>query len=211
MQDESARQAVIATAIEMNRLGLNQGTSGNVSCRAPGGLLITPSGRRYDRLGPAEIVHIGFDGSVLAGDLKPSTEWQIHADLLQARPEIGAVVHCHAMFCTALSCVRKAIPAFHYMVAVAGGDTIRCADYATFGTAALSQTALEALEGRRACLLANHGMVALGGDLDEALALAVEVETLAAQYWRVLQIGPPILLSAAEMATVLEKFRSYGK
>lgn len=211
MQDASPRQAVIATALEMNRRGLNQGTSGNVSCRAAdGGLLITPSGRPYETLQPADILRIGFDGSVLEGTGKPSSEWRIHADILAARPEAGAVVHCHAMFSTTLSCLRRPIPAVHYMVAVAGGDTIRCADYATFGTQELSEAALAALADRKACLLANHGMIAIGADLRRALALAVEVETLAAQYWRALQVGEPVILSPDEMARVLERFREYG-
>ena len=211
MQDETTRQAVITTALDMNRLGLNQGTSGNVSARVSDGLLITPSGRPYGDLAPADIVRLTLDGSVIAGTYKPSTEWRIHADILRARPEVGAVVHCHAMFCTTLSCLRRPIPAFHYMIAVAGGDSIRCADYATFGTPALSAAALVALEGRSACLLANHGMVALGRDLAKALALAVEIEALAAQYWRALQIGEPVILPEEEMQTVIEKFRDYGK
>ena len=211
MQDQTTRQAVIATAREMNRLGLNQGTSGNVSARVADGLLITPSGVPYDALEPADIVGLASDGTVRDGARKPSTEWRIHADILQARPEAGAVVHCHAMFCTTLSCLRRPIPAFHYMIAVAGGDSIRCAGYATFGTAALSAEALQALENRTACLLANHGMVAIGRDLAKALALAVEVETLAAQYWRALQIGKPVILPDEEMQVVLEKFRGYGK
>lgn len=210
MQDERSRQAVIDTAREMNRLGLNQGTSGNVSCRTPGGLLITPSGRPYDSLGTDDIVRLALDGTVLEGQLKPSTEWRIHADIMAARPEVGAVVHCHAMFCTTLSCLRRPIPAVHYMIAAAGGDTIRCADYATFGTPDLSEAVLAALEGRRACLLANHGMVATGPTLAKALALAVEVETLAAQYWRALQVGDPVVLPPEEMQRVLDKFREYG-
>ncbi|NBC33847.1 MAG: class II aldolase [Alphaproteobacteria bacterium] len=211
MQDDGARQAVIATALEMNRLGLNQGTSGNVSCRAAaGGLLITPSGRPYETLEPADLLRIGFDGTVLEGKGRPSTEWRIHADILAARPEAGAVVHCHAMFCTTLSCLRRPIPAVHYMIAVAGGDSIRCADYATFGTPELSQAALAALADRKACLLANHGMIAIGTELRKALALAVEVETLAAQYWRAVQVGEPVILPADEMTRVLEKFRDYG-
>lgn len=210
MQDERSKQAVIDTALEMNRLGLNQGTSGNVSCRMPDGLLITPSGRPYETLGPDDIVRVALDGRVLAGAHRPSTEWRIHADILAARPEVGAVVHCHAMFCTTLSCLRRPIPAVHYMIAAAGGDTIRCADYATFGTPELSEAALTALEGRKACLLANHGMVATGPTLAKALALAVEVETLAAQYWRALQVGEPVVLPPEEMRRVLEKFRDYG-
>ena len=211
MQDDSARHAVIAAAQALNRLGLNQGTSGNVSARTPDGLWITPSGRPYDQLEPADIVRLSVDGTVLEGARRPSTEWRIHADIMAARPDVGAVVHCHAMFCTTLSCLRRSIPSFHYMIAVAGGDSIRCADYATFGTADLSDKALEALHERDACLLANHGMVAVGRDLDRALALAVEVETLAAQYWRALQIGTPVILPPEEMDIVLKNFKDYGK
>jgi L-fuculose-phosphate aldolase len=164
----------------------------------------------YEAMKPEDIVFMTADGSVPPGQPKPSSEWRFHRDILGARPEIGAVVHTHANFATSLACLGRDIPAFHYMVAVAGGDSIRCAPYATFGTQALSDHALRALEDRRACLLANHGMIALGDSLEKALALAVEVETLAAQYWRALQLGDPILLSADEMQRVLEKFKSYG-
>ena len=204
------RQDIIRTCLKMNALGINQGRSGNVSARVPGGLLITPSGMAYDELEPGDIVAMAMDGSVPPGQRRPSSEWRFHLDILKARPEAGAVLHAHAMFCTTLACLGREIPAFHYMVAVAGGDSIRCAPYATFGTQALSDHALRALQGRRACLLANHGMIALGSSLNATLALAVEVETLAAQYWRALQIGSPTLLAAEEMALVLEKFAGYG-
>jgi L-fuculose-phosphate aldolase len=151
-----------------------------------------------------------LDGTVPAGKREPSSEWRFHRDILATRPDVGAVVHTHAMFATTLSCLRRGIPAFHYMVAMAGGDSIRCAPYATFGTQALSDHAVKALKGRKACLLANHGMIAVGGTLAEAMALAVEVETLAAQYWRALQVGKPILLPKAEMRRVLAKFATYG-
>ena len=150
------------------------------------------------------------EGGHSAGQ-RPSSEWRFHRDIYRARPEAGAVVHAHAPYGTTLACLGRGIPAFHYMIAVAGGDTIRCAPYATFGSQALSDHALAALEGRRACLLANHGMIALGPDLAAAFDLAVEVEALAGQYWRALQIGAPRLLSADEMADVLEKFRTYGR
>jgi L-fuculose-phosphate aldolase len=186
------------------------GTSGNVSLRLDDGLLITPSGVPYDVLEPSGLVELDADGVPL-GHGRPSTEWRLHRDLLRARPEIGAVVHCHPPFGTALACVRREIPAFHYMVAVAGGNTIRCARYATFGTPELAASALAALEGRRACLLANHGTVALGTTLDAAVRLAVEVEVLAEQYWRALQIGAPVLLDDGEMARVHERFKGYGQ
>lgn len=205
------RRAVVENCRRMNTLGINQGTSGNISVRAPDGLLVTPSGMPYDGMAPDDIVFMRLDGQVPAGQRAPSSEWRFHRDILAARPDVGAVVHGHAMFATVLACLHKEIPAFHYMVAVAGGPSIRCAPYATFGTQDLSDRALAALEGRKACLLANHGMIALGGTLDRAMALAVEVETLAAQYWRALQIGEPVLLPEDEMHRALEKFAAYGR
>lgn len=208
--DGEAREALITTARRMNASGLNQGTSGNLSVRVEGGLLITPSGMDYDMLVPADIVRLRWDGSY-ESKRAPSTEWRIHRDVLLRRPEVGAVLHAHSMFCTSLACLRRPIPAFHYMVTRAGGADIRCAPYATFGTEELSGHVVEALEGRKACLMANHGMVVLGESLATAFKLAVEVETLAAMYWRALQVGEPVLLDAAEMARVLEKFENYGQ
>ncbi|HUK11384.1 MAG TPA: class II aldolase/adducin family protein [Stellaceae bacterium] len=204
------RADVIATARRMNALGINQGKSGNLSQRIPGGFLVTPTGMDYDTLKPADIVPMDFAGRHQGARL-PSSEWRFHRDILRARPEAEAVIHTHAMFATTLACLGRGIPSFHYMVAVAGGDDIRCAPYATFGTEELSRCALAALEGRKACLLANHGMIAVGPSLKAALALAVEVETLAAMYWRALQVGEPRLLDRAEMARVLEKFKAYGQ
>ena len=204
------REEMIATARRMNTSGLNQGTSGNLSQRVEGGFLLTPTGMDYDALVPEDIVLMRMDGRH-EGRRAPSSEWRFHRDILAARPEVGAVLHAHAMFCTTLACLRRGIPSFHYMVARAGGADIRCAPYATFGTEELSRHAVGALEGRKACLLANHGMLALGQDLAGAFKLAVEVETLAAMYWRALQVGEPVLLDAAEMAVVLEKFKTYGQ
>ncbi len=204
------RQEIIDACLKMNALGINQGSAGNISARVEGGLLITPSGMPYETLTPDDIVFMATDGSVPPGQMNPSSEWRFHLDILNARGDAGAVVHTHAMFATTLACLHRHIPAFHYMVAVAGGDSIRCAPYATFGTQALSDYALKALQDRRACLLANHGMIALGETLANALALAVEVETLAAQYWRAVQAGEPVLLPADEMQRVLEKFQTYG-
>ncbi len=204
------RAELIATARRMNALGINQGKSGNLSHRVPGGFLVTPTGMDYEALKPGDIVAMRFDGSHDGARL-PSSEWRFHRDILAARPEVHAVLHAHAVFATTLACLGRGIPAFHYMIAVAGGDSIRCAPYATFGTEALSRLALAALEGRKACLLANHGMIALGARLADALSLAVEVETLAAMYWRALQIGAPNLLDGAEMSRVVEKFGSYGQ
>lgn len=211
MKHVKKRRALIDAALRMERLGLTQGTAGNVSVRISSGLLITPSGIAYDKLALEDIVAMGPDGTVEPGQRKPSSEWRFHTAILATRPEAKAVVHCHSMFATTLACLRRDIPAFHYMIAVAGGDSIRCAEYATFGSKDLADNALKALEGRHACLLANHGMIAFGPDLEGALALALEVETLAAQYWRALQVGDPVILPPKEMAVVLEKFRDYGK
>ena len=212
MTDELRRE-LIATAREMNRSGINQGTSGNLSLRCGDGLLITPSGMPYERLEPADIVFLEQDGGdtpVAAGPRKPSSEWRIHRDVYRARPDALAILHAHPVHCAALACLRRPLPAFHYMVAVAGGRDIRCAPYATFGTQALSDHVLAALEGRRACLMANHGLLCLGPDLRSALALAVEVETLARTYLQCLSVGEPVVLDDAEMERVLEKFKGYG-
>lgn len=190
--------------------GLNRGSSGNVSARWHDGFLITPSGLPIADTEPAAIVRVDLAGR-FDGTQRPSSEWRIHRDIYRARADSGAVVHAHSPFAVALSCLRRGLPAFHYMVAMAGGDDIRCATYATFGTQALSDNVLAALDGRRACLMANHGMVAIGADLEAALALATEVEVLCEQYWRASLLGEPVLLSAGEMAEALEAFRGYGR
>lgn len=207
---QALRRAVVETAQRMNALGINQGRSGNVSVRWKDGLLITPTGLDYEGMRAAQVVPMDLDGRH-RGDLLPSSEWRFHADLYRARPEFGALVHAHPPQATTLACLRRGIPAFHYMVASAGGADIRCAPYATYGTQELSDLVLAAMQERRACLLANHGIIAAGEDLADALALAVEVETLAGQYLRCLQIGEPAILPAAEMQRVLHKFESYGK
>ena len=204
------REAIISAGRRMNTSGLNQGTSGNLSHRVENGFLITPTGMEYDVLRPEDLVLMRFDGSY-EGERLPSSEWRFHRDILAARPEVNAVLHTHSMSSTAVSCLRRSIPPFHYMVAVAGGTDIRCAPYATFGTDELSRNAVVALEGRKACLLANHGLITVGADLPSAFKLAIEVETLAAMYLRALQVGEPMLLDADEMAVVLEKFRTYGQ
>jgi L-fuculose-phosphate aldolase len=212
MKHGALRTALADTARAMSERGLTRGTSGNLSARVPEGLLITPSAVPYDEIGPDAIVLVDPAGQVLdPTGLRPSTEWRLHSAILAARAEVDAVLHAHPVFCTTLACLRLEIPAFHYMVAVAGGDSIRCASYATFGTAALADHALAALDGRRACLMANHGMVAVGVSPATALALAMEVETLAEQYWRALQVGPPALLSADEMAEALAAFDDYRR
>ncbi|GGB41504.1 fuculose phosphate aldolase [Roseibium aquae] len=204
------RRAVIDTARALQKLGLTKGTSGNVSGRTADGFLITPSGTPYDQLTEDKIVAMDLHGRY-QGDLLPSSEWRMHLDLYLGKPEAGAIVHCHSPRATALSCLRRPIPAFHYMVAMAGGDRIACADYATFGTKALSAAMMTALADRSACLLANHGQIACGPDLSKALALAEGVEDLANQYLSALSVGEPVLLDAAEMAEILRKFKNYGK
>jgi L-fuculose-phosphate aldolase len=204
------RAAIIATAIQMNEHRINSGKSGNVSARTETGFLITPTGLPYQSMRPEDIVAVTL-GGVVTGARLPSSEWRFHRDIYIDRLDAGAIVHAHSPFATTLACLGRGIPAFHYMVAVAGGKDIRCAPYATFGTQELSDRALVALSSRRACLLANHGMIAVDASLEAALALAIEVEALAEQYWRALQIGAPNLLSDAEMDIVLEKFKSYGK
>ena len=212
--DETAlRRQVIDTALAMGRLGINQGTSGNVSARWSDGLLITPSGVPYDALTPERIVWLPLDvrdDDPLFAARRPSSEWRIHRDVLRSRPEIGAVVHTHSNAATALSIHGRGIPAHHYMVAAAGGNSIRCAPYATFGSQALSDHAIDALCGRSACLLAHHGVLALGANLDRALWLANEVEVLARQYLLAAQLGEPPLLSDAQMDEVIERFKGYG-
>ena len=204
------REAIVEMVRALTARGLNRGTAGNVSARWNGGFLVTPTGLAGDEMQPGDIVPMAMDGT-WQGPRKPSSEWRFHRDLYAARPEAGAVVHAHAPFATALACLRAEIPPFHYMIARFGGSTVRCAAYATFGTQALSDAALAALEDRCACLLANHGLLVFGRDLAHALDLAVEFESLCEQYWRALQIGRPVLLSDAEMETVLEKFKTYGQ
>lgn len=192
-------------------LGLNRGTSGNCSVRLDSGdgLLVTPSGVPLERMTPGSIVKLDWDGTVV-GEENPSSEWRFHYDILKNRMDVNAVVHTHSVAATAIACLRKDIPAFHYMIAIAGGDSIRCAPYTLFGTQELSDGVLEALYGRKACLMANHGVIALGRDLHEAVQIAQEVETLAEQYLLSLNRGEPHLLSNSEISAVLEKFKNYG-
>lgn len=204
------REEVLATALAMNASGINRGTAGNVSARSGSGFLITPTGLAYDEITAADIVAMSMDGS-FSGNRKPSSEWRFHRDIYAQRPEAGAVVHAHSPSATALACMDFSIPAFHYMIARFGGTDVRCAAYATFGSQELSDSVVKALAGRSACLLSHHGMLVLGRDLKQALSLAVELETISEQYWRVLQIGGPSLLPEDEMARVLEKFASYGQ
>lgn len=209
MIDAALRSRIVATARRMNELGINNGASGNVSARVEGGFLVTPSGIPYEALEPGDIVHVGANGHA-TGHREPSTEWRFHHDIYASRPEAGAVVHTHSAFATTLACLERGIPAFHYEVAFAGGKDIRCAPYRTFGTQELSDAALAALADRRACLLAHHGVIAFGKDLDDALRLADKVEALARLYWQALQVSEPAILDDAEMARIVERFRHYG-
>lgn len=204
------RTAVIQTAQAMSAAGLSVGTSGNVSVRGRRGFFITPTGMPYASLRPHDIAEVDWKGRA-EGSRLPSSEWRMHLDVFAARPEVSAIVHCHPPHGTSLSCLRREIPAFHYMVAVAGGSSIRCARYETFGTSELAAAAVEALQDRRACLLANHGMLSLGATAQDALKLAVEVENLAGQYLHALSVGEPVVLDDAEMRLILEKFRTYGQ
>jgi L-fuculose-phosphate aldolase len=204
------RYEVINTAVKMNKLGINQGKSGNVSARVDDGFLVTPTGIPYEDTKREQIVLMTMDGT-FDGETLPSSEWRFHRDIYASRADAKAIVHTHSAYATTLACMAREIPAFHYMIAAAGGDSIRCAPYATFGTQELSENAVAALIGRNACLLAQHGMIAIGSSLEKALALAVEVESLARVYWQALQIGEPKVLDGAEMTKVLEKFRTYGQ
>jgi L-fuculose-phosphate aldolase len=203
------RERIVATARRMNALGINQGSSGNVSARVEGGFLVTPSGVPYDDLTPTDIAHVAMDGHA-SGHREPSSEWRFHRDIYRTRPEAGAVVHTHSAYATTFACLGRSIPAFHYEVAFAGGPDIRCAPYRPFGTQELSDVAVAALEGRKACLLGQHGVIALGTGLEDALRLADKIEALARLYWLALQVGEPPLLSDAEMAVMVERFRTYG-
>lgn len=205
------RQKVIETALAMSRSGLSPGRSGNVSCRAGEGMLITPSGVPYEEIGADDIVYVAADGTPEPDGLKPSSEWRFHLAAYEARPDRHAVVHCHSMHATVLACAGKTIPAFHYMVALAGGNDIPLVPYATFGTEALATHVVEGLQARDACLLAHHGQIAIGITLSSALELAEEVEVLAEQYYKVLTLGPANLLDDAEMRRMVEKFRGYGQ
>ncbi|MDH3659398.1 MAG: class II aldolase/adducin family protein [Alphaproteobacteria bacterium] len=210
MNNVELRHKMIATCQKMNAMGLNQGTSGNIGVRIEDKYLLTPSGLDYDLMEPEDIVEMDFDGGY-SGNRIPSTEWRFHRDILKERPEVDVVIHTHSMFCTTLAIHGLSIPAVHYIVAAAGGTDIRCAPYVTPTTQALSDVALTALEDRRACLLAHHGMIVIGETLDSTFALLVEVENLAAQYWRALQIGKPPVLNEAQLSEVFEIMKTYGR
>ena len=209
--DQTRREALLDACRELARSGLTHGTSGNVSLRRDARrFFISPTGVAYDLLGSDAMPLMDFDGRWI-GKLRPSSEWRMHRDIFEARADVGAIVHTHSLRATALACTGRGIPAFHYMVALAGGPDIRCAPYQTFGTQALSAAAVAALESRRACLLANHGVIAVGSDLPSALALAGEIENLAAQYCEALAIGDGRILDNLERQRVVQKFRDYGR
>lgn len=205
------REQLVSTAKQMSALGLTPGMSGNASVRSPQGLLVTPSGMPYSELVADDAVELKLDGTTRPGQRTPSSEWQLHRDILGARTEIQAIVHTHSLFCTTLSTLRRPIPAIHYMVVLSGSDEIPCAEYATFGSAELALNAVTALRGGDACLLANHGMIALGSSLASALRLAAEVETLASQYWHAMQVGSPHILDGGELKKVRDRFAEYGQ
>ncbi len=205
------RSEIIGFALRMSSSGLSLGKSGNISVRVENGMLITPTGISYGELKPADIVEVRLDGRVATGQLVASSEWRVHLGIYKARADAGSVVHTHSLNATALSCLRRSIPAFHYMIAEFGGDRIACAPYATYGSEELARLAVKALGARDACLLANHGSIAIGETLREAYERAGALEALSGQYARALQIGRPRVLSSREMLRVLEKFKTYGR
>ncbi len=211
MSNEALRQEIISIVGRFNSSGLSFGCSGNLSARSAQGFLITPTGVPYDNLGTEDIIELDYAGNVIDGTLKPSSEWPMHRGIYQAREDINAIAHVHSPYATAVACTRQPIPAFHYMVTILGSDSIPCADYATFGTEELAENAVIAMEDSMACLLANHGQVAVGEDLAMAFQYAGEVENLARQFILSLQAGGPVLLSEDEMKMNIEKFKTYGK
>lgn len=210
MTEQQLREQLLATSQRLVELGLNRGTAGNASIRHGAGMLITPSALPVAEMTTDSMVQMDLEGKVLQGG-KPSSEWRFHRDIFVARPEIGAVLHMHSTFATTIACLGKDVPAVHYHIAIAGGDSIRCTPYTIFGEQNLSDLALEALHDRKACLLGNHGMIALGKDLADALSVAQEVEYLCEIYWRTLQAGTPQILTGQQMHAVKEKFVEYKK
>jgi L-fuculose-phosphate aldolase len=209
MNHINLRQGIIRTCLEMNRSGLNQGTSGNVSHRIEDGMLITPTSLPYETMKKEDIVKMAFDGAFI-GHHRPSSEWRFHRDILKHRPDVNVVLHTHSVYSTTLAVHERPIPAFHYMVAVAGGTDIRCSPYACFGTQELSDVALEALKDRKACLLGHHGLIVLADTFEQAIWRATEVETLAKMYVHALAIGEPPRLSDKEMAQVITQITRMG-
>ncbi len=208
--DAGLREQAVAALRRLDTLGMNRGSTGNLSLRSGDGMLITPTGMGADALRPQDLVWLGHDGT-LRGDWQPSSEWHFHRAVYAARPDLQAIVHAHPVHATALACLRRDLPAFHYMVAVAGGDSVPCVPYHLFGTEALSAAVAQAMQSRDACLLANHGLVAAGPTLARAMKVAQEIESLCETYLKALAVGEPVLLSAEQMAEVIERFRSYGQ
>ncbi|MFT5033981.1 MAG: L-fuculose-phosphate aldolase [Bacteroidia bacterium] len=212
MANTSVQRAGLSQALaEMARAGLSPGSTGNASVRVEAGMLISPTGLACDAIRPEQLVLVKCDGSVPAGQLRPSSEWHMHLAVYQANADSHAIVHCHSRFATTLASLRKSIPAYHYMIAVGGGNSIPCADYATFGTEALARNIVASLRDRKACLMANHGQIACGKTISDALSLAIQLEDLAAGYYQALALGEPFILSDTEMKEVLEKFQTYGR
>ena len=210
MNDTELRHAVVHAVQRLDALGMNRGSTGNVSARQGQGMLITPTGMGAEGLAPKDLVWVGLDGTV-KGDWQPSSEWHFHQAAYLARPDLQAVVHTHSTHAAALACLRRPLPAFHYMVAVAGGDSVPLVPYFTFGTEALSAGVAQALQDRDACLLANHGLVAAGATVAQAMKVVQEIESLCEVYLKALAVGEPHVLSADEMRVVIDKFRSYGR
>ena len=204
-----SRESLLKSMQTLQELGLNRGTSGNASVRQDSGFIVTPSGMAIRDMTGTHMVEMNMEGEAISAG-KPSSEWRFHRDIYLARPEINAVVHTHSMFATTLACLQKEIPPFHYMIAIAGGGNVRCSEYKLFGTQALSDAAIMALRDRKACLLAKHGMIAIGSNLQQAMDIAIEVEGLCEQYWRALQISTPENLTSEEMDEVFEQFKDYG-
>jgi L-fuculose-phosphate aldolase len=210
MDLDISRASLVSGARAMDASGMNTGTTGNISLRIEGGMLITPTGIPSPMLRPEQMVTMRFDGS-WEGTLRPSSEWEMHAEIYKAFPEAGAVVHAHPDHCVALSCLREPMPLFHYMVAGFGGDDVRCSDYALFASSDLAKAAVVALQDRTACLLANHGMIAFGKDLDTALARTVKLETLARQYLIARAAGTPVLIENSEIPAIRGRYKTYGQ
>lgn len=213
MKEKELRAAIVAQCRAMNASGLNQGTSGNISARFGETMLITPSAIPYEAMRPEMIALMPLDGDYGAwsGPHAPSTEWRFHLDIMRSRPDVGAIVHCHAAYATALSMLHKPILAAHYMIAAFGGPTVRCTGYAPYGTKELSELAVAGLEARNGVLLGNHGLIAVGQTLTQAMWRASELETLAKMYLLALTIGEPAILSDEEIMRTVERFKTYGQ
>lgn len=209
--DDRLREWVVATAKATVTSGLNHGLTGNVSARTSFGCWITPSAVPFEVLTAERMVAIDLVGTVRDAPLghRPSSEWRFHTAIYERHPDAGAVIHCHPIHATAVSCLRESIPAFHYLIPMLGGDDVRCSDYAPFGSPELADAMLVALHGRKACLLANHGIVAYGNDLADALGVATTLEVLAHHYTVTRSLGRPVILDADEVDGLLARFADY--